>query len=91
MTYITNYGATSHSGAFSVTTGGYVFAGTVSTDKDNNIKSITCDITKSADNSKVGSLSMYYSVATYSIQEAVAALIDTVLGDLHTDLSSLNA
>ena len=88
MTYITNYTATSHSGTFSVTTGGYIFAGTVTTDKDDNIKSISCDISKSANNEKVASLSLYYATATYSVQEAIAALVDDVLADLHTDLNS---
>ena len=89
MNYISNYSATSYSGSFTVTTGGYVFAGTVTCDKDNKIKSVTADITKAADNAKVGIVSLYYSDSEYNTQEAVAALIDTVLGDLHSDLGSL--
>ena len=88
MTYITDYNASGYTGSFSVTTGGYVFAGTITTDKDDNIKSIFCDVTASANNTKVASLSMYYASTTYSVQEAVAALVDDVLGALHTDLNS---
>ena len=88
MTYISNYEPTSHAGDFSVTTGGYIFAGKLTTDKDDNIKSITCDVSKSSNNEKVASLSLYYATTTYSIQEAIAGLVDTVLGDLHTDLNS---
>ena len=88
MTYITDYNASGYTGSFSVTTGGYVFAGTITTDKDDNIKSISCDVTKSSNNEKVASLSMYYANTTYSTQDAVAALIDDVLGALHSDLNS---
>lgn len=87
MPIVSNYGASGHAGKFNTTSGDYTLAGDITTDKDDNIVTMTGNVTVTADSKKVGSFSLYFSVAEGTTQDAIVAAIKAVRTAIDSELN----
>ena len=87
MPIVSNYGASGHTGKFNTTSGDYTLAGDITTDKDDNLVTMTGNVTVTADSKKVGSFSLYFSVAEGTTQDAIVAAIKAVRTAIDSELN----
>lgn len=88
MNIVTNFSSTGFTGNFSTTSGNYTITGTITTDGDKALKTMTCEIITTATNTKVGSASMYFASNDSGIQDAIMAAIKAARTAIDTDLDS---
>ena len=87
MPIVSNYTASGHSGKFNTTSGIYTLIGDVTTDKDDNILTITGTVTETESTKKVGSFSMYFNVSNGTTQDAIVAAIKAVRNAIDAELN----
>lgn len=87
MPIVSNYGASGHSGKFNTTSGDYTLAGDITTDKDDNLITMTGTVAVTSNAKKVGSFSLYFNVSEGSTQDAIVAAIRAVRTAIDSELN----